>query len=189
MDYIKLYYKTRKDSKGNLAIVLHVYKSRTETKKFSTGVSVETKYWDVKNSIVKKSHSNHIELNSMLSDFMQKRKDFVDEINRLYNGFDLIRFDQFDDGSKSRECFVAYMDNRLKKENPKNGGDKKASTVRKKKAHINNFRKFKSSVRFRDVTPSLLEDFNISYNSPIKKIKIHYKLIIQLFALIFQKLL
>lgn len=164
MDLIKLYYNTRKDAKGNLGIVLNVYKDRKERKRINSGISVKKSQWDAKKSLIKKSHPDHIELNSQLNQFFQKHKDFVDEMNRLHDGFNLALFSQFDDGSKSRECFIAYMENKLKKQDPKNGGDLTAGTIRKKQTHINNLKRIRSTIRFKDFNLRLLEEFSAFFS-------------------------
>ena len=161
MDLIKVNYKinTRgaKESKSNRPIVLEVYKNRKERKRISTGISINVKDWDVKKECVKKTNLNYIELNSQLDFIKATRKTFIDEMNRKHDGFKMIYFKQFSDGTQSRECFIAYMESYIKR---RKGVDMKARTHTSHANKIKHLKAFKSTIAFEDFNIHLIEELN-----------------------------
>ncbi len=162
MDYIRLNFKTntrgtKKNQQGELAIVLEVYKNRKERKRIPTGISIKPKYWDLKHQKIKKTHPNHTELNSQLDYIKSTRECFIDEMNRKHNCFKMSFFEQFDDGSKSRECFISYMETYSKRIK---GVDISIKTYTSHKNKINHLKEFRSTIPFESFNIHLIEELN-----------------------------
>jgi site-specific recombinase XerD len=161
MDLIKVNYKinTRGTTniKINSPIVLEVYKNRKERKRISTGISIKPKDWDIKNESIKKSNPNYIELNSQLGYIKATRKAFIDEMNRKHNGFKMDFFKQFNDGSNSRECFIAYMESYIKR---RKDVDMKARTYTSQNNKIQHLKNFRKIIHFEDFNIHLIEELN-----------------------------
>jgi len=173
MDNITLTYKnTRRGKKtnanGELAIVLYAYKNRKEFKDIKTGVLLKPKDWDGDKEKVKKSHKDYIVINSQLDELKELHRKFINEMNRKNNKFDFSMYKYFDDGTKSRECFIAYMDNEIKRRT-KSDPNFKEKTILSHNNKLINLKLFKSTIPFNEINVKLVEDIT----SFLKNVKGH----------------
>ena len=183
MDNITLTYKnTRRGKKtnvnGELALVLYVYKNRKEFKDIKTGVLLKPKDWDTDKEKVKKTHKDYIVLNSQLDQLKEVHKKFIDEMNRKNNKFDFSMYKFFDDGTKSRECFISYMETEIKRR-IKSDPNFKEKTITSHNNKVNNLKLFRKTIPFNELNVKLIEDIT-AFLKDVKKhsqntIKGHHK--------------
>lgn len=113
MASIKILLRKKSNNEGNFPIVLRLTKDR-KVKIITLGLECTSKDWDERNSQLKKSHTNHIQMNTLISKHMLKASKIINKFELDEIDFTLSQFESEFRGLKDKNIAVKdFWDNKI----------------------------------------------------------------------------
>ncbi len=164
MASIKIFQKNKQLANGECPIFLRITKDRKK-KLIALGYSCKPNQWSSAKSEFKKNLPNHVQKNLVLSELKSKALSIIDGFRTNSIDFTLSQFEEAFRGGKSTSNVNVYQHFTQKIENLKTAGQVGNATVYKDtRSSFFGFTKNKR-LRFEDITPSLLEKYEIYLKS------------------------
>lgn len=147
--------KKKLNAKNQALVELEIYVSAKNRKFRSTGVWVESKYWDEKKLCVKKSHPDHDLLNSKITVQKQAFEKFL--LSQKFSGeqMDITIFEKRNNGSIPH--FLDFFENEVIKVS---NVDLTTGTNKIYKRALAYLKEYSDDIPFDELTVSYLEGFN-----------------------------